>query len=119
MGMAQTFTRAERLSGKARYDLVFQEGKAFRCRWCTVLARPNAQEVSRLGLSVGRKLGGAVRRNRIKRLFREAFRLNKDVLAVPCDFVVIPRRDLGDVSLGDIEQGFRKILQDAGKTFAG
>jgi len=115
--MSKKFTKEERLSGKREFDRVFQEGRAFRCSRLTVLATPSPFEVSRLGLSVGRKTGGAVRRNRIKRVLREAYRLNKDLLERPCDVVVIPRRDWKDIRLGSIEEDFRRILQAISKAF--
>jgi ribonuclease P protein component len=117
--MARTFTRAERLTHKRQFDRVFEGGRAFRCPKATVLALPNGEGCSRLGLSVGRRVGGAVRRNRIKRVVREAFRLNKELLAIACDLVVIPRRDWKDVTLGSIEEDFRRVLRDVAKAFAG
>ena len=114
-----TFTRAERLSGKSAFDRVFQGGRAFRRRPLTVIVRTNDAGVSRLGLSVGRKLGGAVRRNRIKRVLREAFRLNKGLLAANCDLVVIPRRDWKEISLASVEESFRRILREIGEAFGG
>lgn len=56
-----------------------------------VYAIANDLELNRLGLSVGRKHGGAVRRNRIKRLIREAFRLERPTLPTGLDLVVLPR----------------------------
>jgi len=56
-----------------------------------VYAIANELAVTRLGLSVGRKHGGAVRRNRIKRLLREAFRLERPTLPIGLDLVVVPR----------------------------
>ncbi len=51
----------------------------------------NALGRPRLGLSVSRKVGGAVRRNRWKRLIREAFRLSRPQLPLGIDLIVIPR----------------------------
>ncbi len=51
-------------------------------------------ESARLGVSVGKKsAGGIVRKNRIKRLLREAFRLNKDNFGPGWDLVVVPRTE--------------------------
>ena len=59
-----------------------------------IFARDNGLPHARLGLSVSRKVGGAVFRNRWKRLIREAFRLEQARLPDGTDLVVIPRRNL-------------------------
>ncbi len=56
-----------------------------------VFAGPNGRDHARLGLSVSRKVGGAVVRNRWKRIVREAFRLSQADLPPGVDLVVIPR----------------------------
>ena len=85
------FTRTQRLSGKEAFASVF-DGKCSAASGCVVVyAIANELDVSRLGLSVGRKHGGAVRRNRIKRLIREAFRLERPTLPTGLDVVVVPR----------------------------
>jgi len=58
-----------------------------------VFGHPNDLPHPRLGLSVSRKVGGAVVRNRWKRLIREAFRLTRAQLPVGVDLIVIPRTD--------------------------
>jgi ribonuclease P protein component len=69
----------------------------------------NQSGVGRLGIAATRKLGGAVARNRAKRLIREVFRRNK--LAPGFDVVVIPKRELLDASLNVLEADYRKLLE--------
>jgi ribonuclease P protein component len=56
-----------------------------------VFGHPNGLEHARLGLSVSRRIGGAVVRNRWKRLLREAFRLSRLQLPEGIDLIVLPR----------------------------
>jgi ribonuclease P protein component len=56
-----------------------------------VYGAPNGLPVTRLGLSVSRKVGGAVQRNRVKRLLREAFRAVQHDLPAGLDLVVVAR----------------------------
>jgi len=74
-----------------------------------VFALRNTSGVGRLGIAATKKLGGAVVRNRAKRLIREVFRRNK--LAPGFDIVVIPKRELLDASLDVLEADYRHILE--------
>jgi ribonuclease P protein component len=58
-----------------------------------LVGRLNERDFSRIGLSVSREVGGAVVRNRWKRLLREAFRLSRERLPTGLDFIAIPRPD--------------------------
>ncbi|MGA2063696.1 MAG: ribonuclease P protein component [Thermoguttaceae bacterium] len=107
MGL-QRFPRAHRLSRRSHFQ------RAFRLR-CTaadqtllVFGHPNDLQVTRLGLSVSRKLGGAVQRNRWKRCIREAFRLSGGQLPQGIDLVVVPRAGQ-EPQLGQIRQSLVRL----------
>jgi ribonuclease P protein component len=87
---------------------MYERGTRIQGRYSTVFLLPNAAG-SRLGVAATRKLGGAVERNRAKRLIREVFRRSK--VAQNIDVVVVPRRELLDVSLIDLEADYRAIVE--------
>ena len=116
--MKRHFPRQERIGRKRDFDRVFREGCVIRAPEMTVRAAPNDIGHPRLGLSVGRRLGGAVRRNRIKRLLREAYRLNRLLITASCDIVIVPRTQWTDLSLGAIQPSFRRTLRKIEQTFA-
>ena len=65
---------------------------------------------ARLGLTVPRAIGGAVVRNRIKRRFREAFRLHRAEIGPQWDIVVNPRRAALDAPFPEIERALKKVI---------
>lgn len=89
--MNRPYRPCHRLSGRRAYQAVFRGGKAFHSRGFLIVARANGLSYMRLGLSVGRKLGKATRRTRLKRILREAFRLAPARSLGGLDLVVIPR----------------------------
>jgi ribonuclease P protein component len=103
------FERHERIRRRTEFQQVYKQGARIHGRYSTVFVRPNALAVGRLGIAATKKLGGAVERNRAKRLIREVFRRNK--VAEGFDVVVIPKRELLDASLTVLEADYRNLLE--------
>src|SRR5882757_5730514 len=86
------FRPAEHLRRPADFQRVYDRRRSISDGWLIVYACENGLPHLRLGLSVSRKYGGAVQRNRLRRLYREAFRLTRPELPAGLDLVLIPRR---------------------------
>lgn len=116
MGTGQQLRPKERITRRAEYQRIYERGVRTNGRFMTVFTLPNNTLVTRLGVAATRKLGGAVVRNRAKRLAREIFRRHK--LTSPfdpaqgrgLDVVVIPRREMLDAEFGSLEADYRSLL---------
>jgi ribonuclease P protein component len=100
------FSKAHRVRRRNEFQRVFDSGYKVSSRYFTLVLAPGGSPATRLGVVASRKLGGAVRRNRAKRLIREMFR-HLDRPAPAVDLIVIPRRELFDVPFSDLERDFR------------
>ena len=93
--MAPERRRRARLSRSGDFDRVYREGQSRGNRYLVLHAFPRADagDGVRLGISVGRKVGGAADRNAVKRALREAFWARADALPANHDFVLVARTD--------------------------
>lgn len=86
-----TFRQQDRLRSPYDFKRVYDRRCSVSNQWLIVYGCANELGRSRLGVSVSRKIGNAVARNRFKRLYREAFRLSRAELPTGLDLVVLPR----------------------------
>jgi ribonuclease P protein component len=111
----------QRLHDPLEFQAVYAAKDSVRSTSVVVCYLANGLEHSRLGVAVSRKYGNAVRRNRIKRVFRAAFRKLQHDLPVGYDYVLLPRHGVVEYSTTGIEAELRKAVGKiaAGKTKAG
>jgi ribonuclease P protein component len=105
----KTFSAAARLKSTLEFRRVFDGRRSARNRTALVFYQPSASGRARLGLSVGRKMGDAVRRNRIKRIWREVFRVHRELLPQPYDLVFVPQDAQRCADLAASVEAFRDI----------
>jgi ribonuclease P protein component len=86
------FRPHEHLRRPADFKRVYDRRRSASDAYLIVYVCENQLPYLRLGLSVSRKFGGAVERNRLRRLYREAFRLTRHEMPVGLDLVLIPRK---------------------------
>lgn len=112
-----SFRPAEHVRKRAEFELIYQTGFKRSGRLMTLFTLERLDGVARLGIAATRKMGGAVERNRAKRVVRELFRHHKPAGAI--DVVVIPRREILDAPRERVEAEFRSLLQRSPKRVNG
>ncbi|RUM92580.1 MAG: ribonuclease P protein component [Thermodesulfatator sp.] len=100
-----TLPATRRITDQRIYSEIFRRGARLKFPEFVLIFQENGLPYSRIGISVGKRFGNAVRRNRAKRLCRELFRLNQYLLPQGVDIVFLPRQRL-------LETKWKKLLQN-------
>jgi ribonuclease P protein component len=112
----QTLERFRRIRRSSEYERTWQEGKRYHTTHFVVIVN-SGRTCSRLGITVSRKVGNAVCRNRLKRWVRELFRKNYKKLAPAADFSIIAKRQAGHLSHLQVDRELLKVFARLGTDY--
>ena len=118
-------SRRRRLSRSAEFERVYRQGRSKANRFLVLYAFPRAAEGEqgnagpRLGVSVSRRVGGAVDRSRVKRVLREAFWAEAPRLPEGADYVVVARPEARELAEREGMPGIRRALAELVEAMGG
>lgn len=110
------FTLSKRglLKKNKSFQTVYRMGKSYANRQLVVYILPNKSGERRVGFAAGKRLGNAVKRNRVKRLLREAYRLNQHHLVSGFDLIIVGRQTIAGEKLSAVQEAFVHLCRRAG-----
>jgi len=104
------FQPHEHLRKSREFRRVYERRRSVSDRWLIVYACESDLPYSRVGLSVSRKVGQATQRNRLRRLYREAFRLTRHEIPTGLDLILIPRGS-DEPTLEDLKHSLPRLVR--------
>ena len=104
------FPSAYRLTRRAEFNQVWNKGKKYHTDHFIIIIARKMVGPTRLGITASRKIGGAVQRNRVKRLVREIFRKNYPQLKPHVDFSIIAKKGSAVLSYEQILFEIERLL---------
>lgn len=106
--------KCHRLKGSKRFLEIRRRGRTLVHPLLVMMVMPNELSLSRFGFVAGRRLGKAVKRNRARRLMREAIRLRLPTIAPGYDVIVVARQPMQNATFAEVEQAVERLLEQAG-----
>lgn len=106
------FSAHQRLRKARDFKDLQETGLRINCGCFIAILRKNESGPRRLGVVASRKVGNAVKRSRAKRVFREIFRLNQELLPSSTDLMIIVRSSFGDYSFSQLKARFVRLCEN-------
>jgi ribonuclease P protein component len=104
------FPKNERLLKRGDFVNLNRAGKRYYSKRFTAIIKRNKLGITKLGVTVSKKVGKAVQRNRTKRLIREFFRLNKQSMPQGYDIVIVAKKNACNLDLKTVQKDLSKIF---------
>jgi len=115
----QRFQPRDRLKKRYEFKQTQLSGRRIHTPHFLIVVHPNALQNSRLGITVTKKVGNAVQRNRIKRVVREVFRRNRSLFPASHDLVFIAKRGAVDIEygslLGELQRAAKRLQTEGAR----
>jgi len=108
-----TLSKKNILKKNKSFQAVYRGGRSLANRHLVVYFLKARSGERRIGFAAGKKLGGAVVRDRVKRLLREAFRLNQDKLVHGFDLIIVGRKPAISAGFATVERAFLDLCSRA------
>ena len=102
------------LKKKKDFQAVYSRGKSYANRFLVLYVFRSNGFQGRVGFAAGKKLGNAVKRNRVKRLLRESYRLHQDDLQAGVSLLLVGRKAAVDAGCRDLEKALLALSRKAG-----
>lgn len=102
-----------RLTKNKEFRRVYKQGRAYVGRYMVLYVLPRCNDVTRIGFTVGKKVGGAVQRNRVRRRLKEAYRLLQPEIRMGYDLVLVARTRALTVQFKTISEEMRGLFGQA------
>ncbi len=114
--MNETLGPQERIRKRKDFLFLYKKGKRYRGKYFNLIYLSNDFSFSRIAVIVSKKVGNAVKRNKIKRQMRTLFRRNKSLLKAPLDIIIIAKKEILESSWltlqGDYFSALESIIQN-------
>jgi len=110
--MDSPLSRRERLLKRKDFVNLNRAERRYLTEHFTVIFKENGLDISRLGITVSKRVGKAVKRNRIKRLLREFFRLNKQIFPKGFDVIFVANKGAEGLIYWKIKEELSEIILD-------
>lgn len=109
--MDESLPPDERIRRRREFLSLYKNGKRYRGKYFKLIHFSNNLKTSRIGIVVGKKIGNAVVRNKVKRRMRTLFRRNKNLVKRPTDILIIFKREINETSWEELREDYIKALE--------
>jgi len=113
-GPGQRFRPEDRIRRKAEFERAYSSGRRISSKLFTLIALTSEHGRSRLGVTISKKVGGAVVRNAVRRRIREAFRRNRNAIVSDIDIIIHVRPAASEARFHELEAEFLGALRRYG-----